>query len=203
MPYFCLRVPTGGGKTWWLRNACALVNAHLLRSETASCCGDASRPSGTRHRLLKDRLRAARGTRGAGPWSRWTRGGKVVDSPRGHRTLVIVSTYRLQPRGNGGAEGLPSSGALMQHFENLAETQRAAHRAERQYSVLARHVLRSAPVLDCGRGAQHRTECVSTWRHSIQRHSGLTPHGYDATLQRLHTYLLRVKAEEDQAADSD
>lgn len=33
MPYFCLRVPTGGGKTWLAAKSVALVNAHLLRSE--------------------------------------------------------------------------------------------------------------------------------------------------------------------------
>ena len=29
-PYFCLRVPTGGGKTWLAAKSVALVNAHLL-----------------------------------------------------------------------------------------------------------------------------------------------------------------------------
>ena len=33
MPYFCLRVPTGGGKTWLAAKAVSLVNRHLLRSE--------------------------------------------------------------------------------------------------------------------------------------------------------------------------
>src|SRR3954468_24917466 len=33
MPYFCLRVPTGGGKTWLAAKSIALVNTHLLRSE--------------------------------------------------------------------------------------------------------------------------------------------------------------------------
>ena len=33
MPYFCLRVPTGGGKTWLAANSVALVNTHLLRPE--------------------------------------------------------------------------------------------------------------------------------------------------------------------------
>ena len=32
-PYFCLRVPTGGGKTWLAAKSVALVNAHLLRVE--------------------------------------------------------------------------------------------------------------------------------------------------------------------------
>ena len=31
MPYFCLRVPTGGGKTWLAAKSVALVNTHLLR----------------------------------------------------------------------------------------------------------------------------------------------------------------------------
>lgn len=33
MPYFCLRVPTGGGKTWLAAKSVALVNTHLLRCE--------------------------------------------------------------------------------------------------------------------------------------------------------------------------
>ena len=33
MPYFCLRVPTGGGKTWLATKSVALVNTHLLRCE--------------------------------------------------------------------------------------------------------------------------------------------------------------------------
>ncbi|MDP1620428.1 MAG: DEAD/DEAH box helicase family protein, partial [bacterium] len=33
MPYFCLRVPTGGGKTWLAAKSAALVNTHLLRCE--------------------------------------------------------------------------------------------------------------------------------------------------------------------------
>jgi type III restriction enzyme len=33
MPYFCLRVPTGGGKTWLAAKSIALVNTHFLRVE--------------------------------------------------------------------------------------------------------------------------------------------------------------------------
>jgi type III restriction enzyme len=33
MPYFCLRIPTGGGKTWLAAKSIWLVNSHLLRSE--------------------------------------------------------------------------------------------------------------------------------------------------------------------------
>src|SRR5690606_5627016 len=33
MPYFCLRIPTGGGKTWLAAKCAALVNTHLLRTE--------------------------------------------------------------------------------------------------------------------------------------------------------------------------
>lgn len=32
-PYFCLRVPTGGGKTFLAARSVALVNTYLLRSE--------------------------------------------------------------------------------------------------------------------------------------------------------------------------
>lgn len=33
MPYFCLRVPTGGGKTWLAAKSVQRVNTHLLRGE--------------------------------------------------------------------------------------------------------------------------------------------------------------------------
>lgn len=33
MPYFCLRVPTGGGKTWLAAKSVTLVNTHFLRCE--------------------------------------------------------------------------------------------------------------------------------------------------------------------------
>lgn len=33
MPYFCLRVPTGGGKTWLAAKSVSQVNTHLLRCE--------------------------------------------------------------------------------------------------------------------------------------------------------------------------
>lgn len=33
MPYFCLRVPTGGGKTWLAAKSVGLVNRDLLRCE--------------------------------------------------------------------------------------------------------------------------------------------------------------------------
>jgi type III restriction enzyme len=32
-PYFCLRVPSGGGKTWLAAKGVALINTHLLRCE--------------------------------------------------------------------------------------------------------------------------------------------------------------------------
>ena len=32
MPYFCLRLPTGGGKTWLAARSVALINTHLLRT---------------------------------------------------------------------------------------------------------------------------------------------------------------------------
>src|SRR4030067_454476 len=35
MPYFCLRVPTGGGKTWLAAKSVTLINTHLLRTENS------------------------------------------------------------------------------------------------------------------------------------------------------------------------
>jgi len=33
MPYFCLRVPTGGGKTWLAATSVEFINKELLRTE--------------------------------------------------------------------------------------------------------------------------------------------------------------------------
>ncbi|MDR2892846.1 MAG: DEAD/DEAH box helicase family protein [Deltaproteobacteria bacterium] len=33
MPYFCLRIPTGGGKTWLAAKSVSLINLHLLCTE--------------------------------------------------------------------------------------------------------------------------------------------------------------------------
>jgi type III restriction enzyme len=130
MPYFCLRVPTGGGKTFLAASSVALVNTHLLRSEHGVVLwlvpSDAIReqtlkalrqPAHPYHHALKQ----------AGPVTvmdlddakSLTRA--TVDTS----TVVIVSTVQAFRRER--TEGLKvyeSSGALMQHFDSLAPAQR-------------------------------------------------------------------------------
>lgn len=47
MPYFCLRAPTGGGKTFLAAKSVALVNERLLRTELSFETLAKFRPSGS------------------------------------------------------------------------------------------------------------------------------------------------------------
>lgn len=125
MPYFCLRVPTGGGKTFLAASSVALVNTHLLRSEHSVVLwlvpSDAIREQTLKalrqldhpyHHALKQ----------AGPVT-------VMDLdeaksiPRATldtSTVVIVATAQAFAREETRhLKVYASSGALMQHFDNL------------------------------------------------------------------------------------
>ena len=130
MPYFCLRVPTGGGKTFLAASSVALVNTHLLRSEHSVVLwlvpSDAIReqtlkalrhPAHPYHHALK--LAGAVTVMDLDEAKSLTRA--TLDTS----TVVIVSTVQAFRRDK--TEGLKvyqSSGALMQHFDSLAPAQR-------------------------------------------------------------------------------
>ena len=129
MPYFCLRVPTGGGKTFLAASSVALVNTHLLRNEHSVVLwlvpSDAIREQTLKtlrqldhpyHHALKQ----------AGPVT-------VMDLdeaksiPRATldtSTVVIVATAQSFAREETkDLKVYASSGALMQHFDNLPSGQ--------------------------------------------------------------------------------
>lgn len=130
MPYFCLRVPTGGGKTFLAASAVALVNTHLLRSEHSVILwlvpGDAIReqtlkalcqPGHPYHHALKQA--------GAVTVMDLDEAKSVTRATLDTSTVVIVSTVQAFRReSTQGLKVYQSSGALMQHFDGLAPAQR-------------------------------------------------------------------------------
>lgn len=131
MPYFCLRVPTGGGKTWLAAKSVALVNAELLRSEFSVILWLV--PSNTIReqtlRALRDREHPYHAAlREAGPVTVLSleEAKSVTRATLESSTTVIVSTVQAFRREN--TEGLKvfeSNGDLMSHFEHLDHAQTA------------------------------------------------------------------------------
>ena len=131
MPYFCLRVPTGGGKTRIAARAVELVNSQLLRTEHSIILwlvpSNAIREQ--TYKALKNREHPYhRDLRLAGPVT-------VIDLAEAKSitrptldtsTVVIVATVQAFRRED--TEYLKvyeSSGALMHHFAGLDDGQRA------------------------------------------------------------------------------
>ena len=130
MPYFCLRVPTGGGKTWLAAKSVALVNTHLLRVPHSVVLWLV--PSKTIRdqtvRGLKDRqhpLNAA--LREAGPVTvlDLAEAKSITRATLDTSTVVIVATRQaFQVEDEESRKVYESSGALMHHFENITPAQR-------------------------------------------------------------------------------
>lgn len=130
MPYFCLRIPTGGGKTWLAAKSVASVNAELLhvnhsiilwltpskaiREQTLKALRDRDHPY---HAALRE----------AGPVT-------VLDLDEAKSltratvetsTVVIVVTRQaFQVEDEDNRKVYESNGSLMSHFENLSAVQR-------------------------------------------------------------------------------
>ncbi|MDD5028750.1 MAG: DEAD/DEAH box helicase family protein [Rhodoferax sp.] len=130
MPYFCLRVPTGGGKTWLAAKSLSLVNTHLLRvPHSVVLWLVPSKPIREQTlRGLKDRnhpLNAA--LREAGPVTvlDLTEAKALTRATLDTSTVVIVATRQaFQVEDEESRKVYESSGALMHHFENLTPAQR-------------------------------------------------------------------------------
>ncbi|MEO8313357.1 MAG: DEAD/DEAH box helicase family protein [Pseudomonadota bacterium] len=130
MPYFCLRVPTGGGKTWLAAKSVALVNTHLLRCEHSVILWLVpSKPIREQTlRALRDRLHPYHtALREAGPITVMDldEAKSVTRATLDTSTTVIVATRQaFQVEDEESRKVYQSSGALMHHFENLSPTQR-------------------------------------------------------------------------------
>jgi type III restriction enzyme len=130
MPYFCLRVPTGGGKTWLAAKSVALVNTHLLRCEHSVILWLVpSKPIREQTlRALRERLHPYHAAlREAGPVTVMDldEAKSVTRATLDTSTTVIVATRQaFQVEEEESRKVYQSSGALMHHFDNLTPTQR-------------------------------------------------------------------------------
>lgn len=131
MPYFCLRVPTGGGKTRLAARAVELVNSKLLRTEHSVILwlvpSNAIREQ--TFKALKNREHPYhRDLRLAGPVTviDLAEAKSITRPTMDTSTVVIVATVQAFRRED--TEYLKvyeSSGVLMHHFEGLDEGQKA------------------------------------------------------------------------------
>ena len=131
MPYFCLRVPTGGGKTWLAAKSIQRVNTHLLRCEHSVILWlTPSKPIREQTlKALKDRQHPYHAALcEAGPIT-------VLDLEEAKSvtratldtstTLIVATRQAFQVEDEECRKVYQSSGALMHHFEHLAPAQRA------------------------------------------------------------------------------
>lgn len=131
MPYFCLRIPTGGGKTWLAARCVAYVNDLLLqvphsvvlwlvpsnaiREQTLKALKNPQHPY---HAALLE----------AGPATVLDieEAKSVTPATLATSTTVIVCTRQaFQVEETEGRKVYESNGALMAHFDNLSPEQRA------------------------------------------------------------------------------
>ncbi len=126
MPYFCLRVPTGGGKTFLAASSVSLVNTHLLRNEYSLVLwlvpGDTIRdqtlkalrnPAHPYHHALKQA--------GAVTVMDLDEAKSLTRATLDTSTVVIVANAQAFAREETkDLKVYASSGMLMQHFDNLA-----------------------------------------------------------------------------------
>ena len=132
MPYFCLRVPTGGGKTWLAAKCAALINTHLLRSERSVLLWLVPSKAIREQTIkgLRDRshpLHAA--LREAGPVAvlDLDEAKSLTRATLDTATVIIVATRQaFQVEDEECRKVYQSSGALMHHFDGLDSTQREA-----------------------------------------------------------------------------
>ncbi|MGB7550068.1 MAG: DEAD/DEAH box helicase family protein [Chromatiaceae bacterium] len=130
MPYFCLRVPTGGGKTWLAAKSLALINTHLLRVEHSLILWLVpSKPIREQTlRALKDRQHPYHtALREAGPIA-------VMDLEEAKgltratldtaTTILVATRQAFQVEEEECRKVYQDNGALMSHFDNLSPTQR-------------------------------------------------------------------------------
>ncbi|GAC1627570.1 MAG: hypothetical protein NVS9B10_16670 [Nevskia sp.] len=131
MPYFCLRVPTGGGKTWLAAKSVALINTQLLGSEHSVILWLVPSKAIRDQTLnaLRDRSHPYRAAlQDAGPLTvlDLDEAKSLTRATLDTSTTVIVCTRQAFQVGDTEIRKVyESSGALMHHFDGLAEVQKA------------------------------------------------------------------------------
>ncbi len=130
MPYFCLRVPTGGGKTWLGAKSVALINRHFLRETEHSVILWLVPKNQIREQTLKgfkDRehpLYAALSEAGAFEVLNLDEAKRITPATLNTSTVIIVSTYQaFQVKEEEGRKVYESSGALMGNFDDITNEQ--------------------------------------------------------------------------------
>lgn len=130
MPYFCLRVPTGGGKTWLAAKSVAHINTHLLRTEYSVIVWLVpSTPIRVQTlKALRDKQHPYHlALREAGPVTvlDLEEAKSVTRATLETSTTIIVATRQaFQVEDEECRKVYQSSGALMHHFDNLSPSQR-------------------------------------------------------------------------------
>src|SRR3990167_8204907 len=130
MPYFCLRVPTGGGKTWLAAKSIQLVNTHLLRSEHSVILWLVpSKP--IREQTIKALRESSHpyyaALREAGPINvlDLDEAKSVTRAILDTSTTIIVATRQaFQVEDEECRKVYQSNGVLMHHFDNISPIQR-------------------------------------------------------------------------------
>ena len=130
MPYFCLRVPTGGGKTWIGAKSVAIINRHFLRETEHSVILWLVPSNQIREQTLKgfkDRehpLYAALSEAGAFEVLNLDEAKRITPAILNTATVIIVSTYQaFQVKKEEGRKVYESSGALMGNFDDITNEQ--------------------------------------------------------------------------------
>ncbi|CAA6823832.1 MAG: Restriction endonuclease subunit R [uncultured Thiotrichaceae bacterium] len=130
MPYFCLRIPTGGGKTWLAAKSVQSINRHLLRSDYSVILWLV--PS----RQIRDQtlkglrdhqhpLHAALREAGDINVLDLDEAKSMTRATLDTSTTVIVATRQaFQVEDTESRKVYESSGALMHHFEHLSAIQK-------------------------------------------------------------------------------
>ena len=129
MPYFCLRVPTGGGKTFLAAKSVQIVNRRLLQSEYSVVLwlvpSKAIREQTLKQlRDLRSPLHAALAEAGPVTVMDLAEARALTRATVESSTVVIVATVQAFRRED--TEGLKvyeSNGALMAHFDGLTDAQ--------------------------------------------------------------------------------
>jgi type III restriction enzyme len=132
MPYFCLRVPTGGGKTWLAAKSVALVNTHLLHTDYSVILWLVpSKPIREQTlRALRDLqhpYHAALCEAGDGKITvmELEEAKSVTRATLNASTTIIVATRQaFQVEEEECRKVYQSNGALMHHFDHLSPVQR-------------------------------------------------------------------------------
>jgi type III restriction enzyme len=122
MPYFCLRIPTGGGKTWLAAESVALINQELLHSDYSVILWLV--PSNP----IKDQtLNAALCKAGAVSVLSLDEAKSVTPATLNTSTTIIVATrqaFQVDVDNEEKRKVYEGNGALMAHFDGITHEQR-------------------------------------------------------------------------------